>query len=445
MPFLLHESEIEAISKNEWRVESNRIRLRCRRWETTLRGNGSLSKEADGLHLRFYPNPGERFDPLREVVAMPPLGKIKDDSWYARGTFIDIEGRQWSVGRFSPSVSSGRGGFVISGRPDFVRAKRRPRHPTKSHYGVLYFFPGPRFPPNASTSSSTSVGGDRLRAALHRDAAVVEVQGIRVRLAPDVGVRCDVSSSTELPRTWHIRVCEALQFITASWHDWTIEGSAGPALETTCVRHTSEPTPSRIRPPLSSASPAVEAQAWGLFSAYLAFIWSKPEDRLEPLSGALRSIIRSATTAVEAEALQLCVSIENIVGKYFRERFDSLRVRPDELEPAIRAIKEARLGERLRDRILGLLGSMGPPRPIEIMKALADERLVRGELLPTYRKLRNPVAHGTTAGEELQPWVDANSRALALFYDLALAIIQYEGPYSDHSRPDLPTISYPPR
>ncbi len=62
-------------------------------------------------------------------------------------------------------------------------------------------------------------------------------------------------------------------------------------------------------------------------------------------------------------------------------------------------------------------------RPQELLRVLASDHRVREKFVRAYGRLRNPAAHGKTAGDDKQQWIDVTSMGLTLLYELAFARI----------------------
>lgn len=250
-------------------------------------------------------------------------------------------------------------------------------------------------------------------------------------------ISADEISDDQLPRNLRA-IQEAFSFATG--RDCIIRGYSaerGPKL-TRCVFDPGHrTTDSFVHPPLAnnfrsrqSFEPLI-AQAVNLFST------AKGEE----VARYLRLCRDTADNRPETMMAVTCICLEGLVKLSVESdvEFDS-GVLPDDVARLRSWLKDNpyQLGERLVNRIQGLLSNINSKRPDDILHHWRSSNMlsVTRKDIKAWKDLRNPAAHASLSmsddPSELQAQYDDYDSVLTLINRVALWLMSYEGPYKDY-------------
>ncbi|WP_444910281.1 hypothetical protein [Microbulbifer sp. TRSA005] len=148
---------------------------------------------------------------------------------------------------------------------------------------------------------------------------------------------------------------------------------------------------------------------------------------------------------LEIHSLALCTCIEGITKHYFSSYGTPEEGLVKEADNAKEAIKQAKIGDKIKNRLLSNLGSVQKPNPKNALYNLAKEQVLDKVMVDSWVKLRNKSAHADKLGEhqeEIQKHLNHLWKCLSLFYILLLSEIHFAGLFQDLSKTGWPIRNF---
>jgi hypothetical protein len=211
-------------------------------------------------------------------------------------------------------------------------------------------------------------------------------------------------------------------------------------------------------PPLRHKDYGNSSDFWLIFKHYYDYVNQNAGDGWHPLSVRAREIIASRRVSLPSEVLSLSVGVEGVASSSIARLKELLRdgdcvkqAQPDDkrknLEEAIQIIKaDSRIDAHAKQRILNAAKSWLNEGPMDLVEAFLGLRGLPRELFHSWKALRHRGAHGSGTGNlAVEDTIKLRNEVLHLFYSLVLAIIGYDGIYSDYSQSGWPkTVCHSP-
>ena len=170
-----------------------------------------------------------------------------------------------------------------------------------------------------------------------------------------------------------------------------------------------------------------------LFCLYYNFIRQDSKKKLPTIQ---KRTVSGSRNYVYPSALVLSVQIETICKEYFSSYYNSDVDFIHAVEDGINIISKSNITRK--SEVVGLLKnaiSKKPERNISttnILKNVAEQRIIDKSLLKNWKNLRNITAHGNSyeGEDEYHPLLSDMFLCTNLYYQLIFALIGYEGKYS---------------
>jgi len=189
-------------------------------------------------------------------------------------------------------------------------------------------------------------------------------------------------------------------------------------------------------PPLSISSSYARDNYTSLFSSFFLYLSRNNHDQIIET---FDRIISAQNTFITVYALTLTTAIETRLNSYYP--YESNLISKNEIDLAVKEIKGTKIGDSLKNRIIGMLGSIvGQVRADDIMRDLVSSGLITEKLRSNWKTLRNSVNHGDKPTADFQEYINFCVSTLVLYYSLVLNLINYPGQFTDYSTYGYPLI-----
>jgi hypothetical protein len=262
----------------------------------------------------------------------------------------------------------------------------------------------------------------------------------------------ELTSDTAFPTAFHLRIQEALQYITGQTAIWRVRlESEGEKLALELASPWRKSKRTQFNPPISPASIDFHNHGWDLFACYLTYVVAKTEGtHWNPVAYHLHNACEATANSVDAWALGVSVAVEAVVSlitlpgddatgerlALFQNRMrDCLRTQTDFPE----------FGRRMEESI----ARMSKKSPQGTMYALADIGHAEKIYIKAWGKLRNRHAHPKLKDLKkpdpvyYQKLLDNIHRVEVLLRQLTFPLIEYKGPFTDYGVEKFPSKQYP--
>jgi hypothetical protein len=252
-----------------------------------------------------------------------------------------------------------------------------------------------------------------------RDRAEFDANGLKFNVRKRDGsgdTVVELTSDAAFPLAFHLRIQEALQYITGKAAIWRARLESDQdklVLELASPRRKSLRT--QFSPPISPAS-IFHEQGWKLFARYLAYVAAKTEGtHWNPVAYHLYNACEATANSVDAWAVGISVAVEAVVGL---------------VEIANDAAKTKRLTlfqKRMRDclaaqvdfvdlapRMEGLTAMMAAKPPQDTLYALANTGHVDKAYVDAWTYFRNRHVHPTVG--DLKNLIQSTARNYSIIF-----------------------------
>lgn len=443
----------------QFRLECAQVSLYRREGNpVTVCGPGEIWQDKEGV-LNFKIFVSERFSHLRQTCheSGDRTGQLRKPEDYFILSASESNGQGWSAARVWPSSwrELGRDAGLIAG--SFGRLTRTIPYPLIStHWVELRLRGNLNYPATLNHERVETIDGKRISLQSLDHAARVIGDGYQLTFFhQDSHTIVQYKGSEAPPLSFSLRIQEALQFCLSSLVECVAESSVSAGSQSERITITSSRLPGGFvegcHPPLRLQEYGTSSDFWAIFKCYYAYICGNADNEWHPLSVRVREIIASRRVSLPSEVLALAVGVEGVVSAS-AERLKELlsdcdcamKVQPNDkrakLAEAIQIIEaDSRIDTNARQRILKVARSWLGEQPMDLVEPfLGLKGLPRG-LMKAWKTLRHRGAHGSGTGSlPVEDTIKLRNEVLHLFYSLILAIIDYDGVYTDYSQPGWP-------
>ena len=408
--------------------------------------------QSDGLVFKIYVAERENASPLAAINAQlsAAVGKIHHEEMYYDLSVVEWGGTNWTAARIIPSVhwDASADSVLIDGQIQSMATQEEGSQ--KRHYLRLHFFEEYDLP--LDLLSETERLGNR---HLVRDRAEFEACGAKFEVKSRQGsgdTVVEATSDTAFSAEFHLRVQEALQYITGKSARWRakLEGDTARLrleLEAPWRRSIGAKLPA----PISSASIEFSNQGWRLFVKYLDCVVTNTEGTYwNPVAYHLYNACEATANSIDAWAVGVSLAVEAIAGL--------IAVQPIGDGNERLAIFQKRMGEYLLQqkdfedfipRMKGSIEAMSNRRAIDALHALAITGHVEKAYIAAWSRLRNAHVHPNLGDlkkrdpGDNQKLIDYILRVEVLLRQLTYYLIGYDGPFTDYGAEKWPIKQYP--
>ena len=445
---------IDAFRRGVLDLDCKRIVLRQNRdGGERFEGPGYVRQAEDGsLEFKLYAVKLENVKPMGHLEALSKAvaGQLHADDYFYALTAVGHDGTSWTAARILPAPHwdmRDKSVLVTGKMQSIVACLERPQ---SNHYLRLSFFD--EFEVPLHFMSETEEHGNKY---MVRDRATFEACDsqfeVRKREGSDATV-IEVTSGSSFPTAFHLRVQEALQYITGKSAFWgaRIE-SCGDKLEVELASPQRKSLRTQFDPPISPHSIDFYKYGWQLFARYLVYVVAKTEGtHWNPVAYHLYNTCESSANSVDAWAIGIAVAVEALASLIQLPDDEAKAQRVSLFQDRIRKwVDEQEDFADLIPRVKGLIDSMGNKRPQDALHALAESGHVDKGYVSAWGELRNRHVHPKLKdlkkpdAIDYQKLLDRIHRVETLVRQLTFYLIGYEGPFTDYGATNFPSKQYP--
>ena len=263
----------------------------------------------------------------------------------------------------------------------------------------------------------------------------------------------EIQSETDFPEAFHLRVQEALQYLTAKPANWRarmeVKG-ADICLELASPMRRSERT--QFSPPLSPASSDFNGSGWRLFICFLNYVSVQTKNtHWNPIAYHLHNACEATANSVDAWAMGCSVAVEAVAGAVVRKQDVEGAKQVAELKTRMLRYLDTQtdLSEHMMERMKGLIGCLGQERVQDKMHDLAASGYIDLAYIKAWTSLRNRLVHPKIkdlrkpSSLDMQKLLDLIHQVEVLLRQITFYLIDYTGPFTDYGVAGFPTKQYP--
>ncbi|MBL0403786.1 hypothetical protein JKG68_07410 [Microvirga aerilata] len=432
-------------------VRTGRLDLDCRAIEvkpndpaqTSYSGPGRIYQDEDGkLRIKCYcveSNPNTFSDSLHR------LSRVKAGKLFERNDLFSISaaafgGRAWECKDVSISASHDLqvGSVIVTARPSHLTATWAVSGATGSSLSLL-------LPDQQSHEWEGIIGADWCIGAPYT--------GYRVQISSpgETEIVVSVSSESCFPDGFHVRVMEALRYVSGRVLSLS-RMQRGDGENVTATLYSAAPV--RQKRPFPPLDIRYERNALGvahLFERYLAYASSHDvRDTWHPCSAYLSDAYEASESSLEAWAVGLCVALEGVAGLVPMPQSQETAATIKQIQKvARRQLKLRKVEQHLQDRVNGLLSQLSHTRVIDRLRPLIERGYLTDTHVRTWRNLRNSRVHTARIGpndysdEAIQKMIDSIYTVYSALYQITFFMVGYQGEYIDYGSTNFPVRKYP--
>jgi hypothetical protein len=416
-------------------------------------GPGYIRQAPDGaLTFKLYVTRSENATPFGHIAARvnAVVGKLHTDDAFYDLEAVGQDGTRWIAIRILPSISwdmTDRGALANGQLQSITTHLDMPQ---RHHYLRLHFFEEYDVPLHLFSKAERH-GSEYMV----RDHAEFEASGSKFEVRKHEGSTdtvIEVTSDAIFPTVFHLRIQEALQYITGKTAIWRarLESEEDKlVLELASPRRKSART--QFSPPISPVSIHFHEYGWKLFACYLAYVVAKTEGtHWNPVAYHLYNACEATANSLDAWAVGVSVAVEALASLIEIEDDPAKTERLGLFQKRMREFLAAQADfVDLARRVEISIGNMGRKRAKDTLYALADAGRVEKTYVEAWNYLRNRHVHPTLKdlkkpdSVDYQKLLDHIHRVEVLLQQLTFCLIGYRGPFTDYGADNFPSKQYP--
>ena len=415
-------------------------------------GQGYIRQAEDGtLNFKIYVSKIDNTEPhsyLKEQFG-GISGKIPSSEMFYDLAAMGRDGRQWTTQRIRPAVKwdASDGSAIATGQVDTLSAREPSSHPRP--YMRLHFFEEYEIPVHLMTEVERR--GQKYSVLNKAEFEALESKFEVRNHGNDLVI--EVDSDKEFPRSFHLRVQEALQYLTAKPAFWRarieVEGKDA-CLELASPMRKSLRT--RFHPPLSPALfDDFVKHGWKLFACFLAYVIANTKDTYwNPVAYHLHNACEASANSIDAQALGFSVAVEALAGLVAHEQDDEKAKRVAKFQDRMRECLATQSDfADLKPRMEGLIDFLSAERVKDKLRPLAAAGQVDAKYIKAWDHLRNRHVHPKLRdlrkpdAAKTQELVELINKTEVLLRQVTFYLIGYTGPFTDYGAVGFPSKRYP--
>lgn len=448
------EDSIEALRQGSFEIDCPTMTLKQRKENGEVcEGSGYIKQDADGrLTYKLYVACSTNSTPFRQLEIYSKIrpGKLFEDEDYYDLTAITIDGTMWTATRFFPAFRSDveANTKISHGLLDTIRAEL-PNH-NRGNHQRLHFFEEYELP--LHLMSETDRNGSKYY-ILDRCEFDIGDMKFEVRRREGSGdTVMEVTSEASIPRSFHLRAQEALQFITGktvTWRARVAVSSDATVFELTSPFRKAPKT--SLKPPISHGTSEFREYGWKLFGCFLTYVTAQAGGtQWNPVAYHLHNARESTANSIDAGAIGVSVALEAVASLAATEHEENQIKRMEEFQKRLRDhLSTQKEFADFARRLDGMLGNLSKKRPQDTLHELAERGFIQKNYIKSWTELRNRHVHPTL--DDLEPpspatyqrVLDNTYQVEVLLFQVIFHLIGYEGPFTDYGAEGFPNKNYP--
>lgn len=448
------EDSIETFRKRSFEVDCPTMVLRQRKENGEVcQGSGYIKQAADGsLTYKLYVASSINSSPFRqlEIYINVRPGKLFEDEDYYDLTATTIDGTTWTATRFFPTFSSDvEAGTKLSyGVLGTIRAELP--NPNRGNYQRLHFFEEYELP--LHLMSETDRNGNKYYIL---DRCEFDIGDLKFEVRKREGsgdTVMEVTSEASIPRSFHLRAQEALQYITGKTITWRARVEVSPdAFVLELTSSSRKATETSLKAPISHGTTDFREHGWKLFGLFLTYVITQTDGtHWNPVAYHLHNARESTANSIDAGAIGVSVALEAIASLAAIDHGDDQIKRIERFKAHVcdHLSTQTEFADFAK-RLDGMLSNWSKKRPQDTLHELAEKGFIQKNYIVSWTNLRNRHVHPTLADLEppspatYQRVLDDTYRVEVLLNQVIFHLIGYEGPFTDYGAEGFPNKNYP--
>lgn len=446
-------SIIEKFKNGELNIDCNNMVLRnCKHNNEYFSGKGYIRQtEDEKIEFKIYVN-DHNVDPYSSLTRSSEkvVGKLLQEEDFYDLEAVDVSGIQWEIRRIFPSQSWNTTDttVIVTGSIHSMSGRLNTVH--ESPYLRLHFFDEYKVP--LTQMSETESHGVKQYVLDH---AEFEAIGARFKInqrANSGETIITVTSPTELPESFDLRLQESLQYITAKPAFWqAMVESRQKELHLRLLSNRKKSVRTQLYPPIHPAFPEFQECGWALFSSYLSYVTKNTAGtHWNPVAYHLYNACEATGTSLESSAVGLSVAVEAVSNLVTLDKENKNQEIID-FQHRIQAWlnDQTDVSESIIQRMKGTIGSMTHKRPKDTLHELAVAGKIQKKYIASWTKIRNKHVHPNLhdlkipTDADTQHLFDEISKIQVLLRQITFHLIEYEGYFTDYGTHGFPSVQYP--
>ena len=402
------------------------------------------------LNFRLYASKQETIQAsysAHENQDSTPGKLILEDRYYDL-ILVGYDDTRWKAHHVFPNIdlNLSDNDILVSGKLDNLSMDMPYNYPES--YLKIHFFSCYEIPLNRMTT--TEIQGNK---NMVLDTAEFEASeaNFKVRSYDDDTI-FEVRSQVSFPEAFHLRVQEALQYLTGksvNWQAYIKVEKNNFCMELSIPFQKSICT--YFEPPIIGGSKVFYENGWRLFACFLAYVIEKTEKtQWNPVAYHLHNACESTANSIDSRAISYSVAVEAIASLIIIEQNTDKTNHVREFQKNMRKyIKTQTAFSDLESRMKTLIDMLGQARVQDKLHFLADNGHVERAYIKDWTNLRNRHAHPTLKdlkkidATNAQELITSLHRVSVLLHQITFYLIGYNGPFTDYGVIKFPTKQYP--
>lgn len=438
---LLDQNEVKEVIDNRFLLDAFDMTLiRRANPEDSFRGPGFVRQTPEGKieytiydQMRTSDFPERLSGSIREI--------IPEDEFYDL-EMRDSRGRTWRGKQTLPATHGvlAKKGVVCRGELFEIQCYEE----TSSDNGLWLFLPG-EFTIPANTGTYTVER--RLEHESHKydpNIWVIKSERYKIVIRKVIdGIEVDVTPiESSLPEYFDMRLEEAFWFTLSLPVQWKLIEAQNNGTRRFGIRSSRRNFPSpRLNPPLELRLSDNAEHIGNILIRYLEYVSPYTKPLYHPISAIIRRTLLSSAISIEAEAIALGIAIESVVTREFSSfgtpKLDIIT----SLDSAIAHINTWTGDDGIRDRVIKAISGWKGVNAREVLKQLVENGVIAEQHRAAWNAIRHRMVHGQKGNMSLDELLHQCDLTYMGLIRIMFKVLNYEGPYTDRSLGDWPTVS----
>jgi hypothetical protein len=437
---LLDQNEVGKIIENRYLLDAIDMTLTRRaNPKDSFRGAGFVRQTPEG-NIEYTIYDQMRTSDFPEHISAPR--EIIPEAEFYDLDIRDGQGRTWRAKQTLPSTHGvlSKKGVVCRGELFEIQCYEE----TSSDDGLWMFLPG-EFTIPANTG--TYIVEKRLEHESHRyDPNIWVIKSERHKIVirkVTGGIEVDVRPiESSLPEYFDMRLEEALWFTLALPVQWKLIEAQNNGIRRFCIRSSRRSFPSpRLNPPLELRFSDNAEHVGNILIRYLEYVSPYTKPLYHPISAIIRRTLLSSAISIEAEAIALSIAVESVVTREFPSLGSPKQDVINALDSAIAHVNTWTVDDAIRDRVIKAISGWKGVNAREVLKQLVENGVIAEQHRSGWNAIRHRMVHGQKRNMSLDELLLQCDLTYVGLIRIMFKVLGYQGPYTDRSLRDWPTVS----
>ena len=377
------------------------------------------------------------------------IGKVDDDLLYYHLTATDTDDTTWVADHVMPKPNWNmlKDTVIFAGT---LRSMSTKKDWTQERNILrLYYFENFELPLNACTKYEKNNSP-----IAELDRATFTTLGIEFEIKNRHGTGLaiiEAINNSNFPVGFHMRLQEALQFITARSARWSSRvESVKDSLEIELSSPESTSQKTTMSAPFMSFMPEFRSHGWILFGKYLEYVIANTNTYWNPVAYHLYNAREASANSIDARAIGVSVAVEAVASLIDLPPDPLTANRLKEFKSnMLEALHGQTAHREFSNRLKGAIDGLDKKSTIETLRLLGKMGRLGHEYEKSWSYLRNRHVHPKISAlkkpddKTYASQLHHIQRVEMILYQLIFHLIGYEGEFTDCSGAAIQTMKYP--